>query len=193
MCFQCLLSHAHQTGGRGVYLEAALSAAGALRAVYGNDSVTNFSAAEVGAAVDLAVNDDAGADTGAQCDADRILCTLGCACHILAVCCGVGIVLNESGLAQFGFQILHHGGVVEAQIVGVFDDAGSTVGNAGGAHADPLDLIHGQTSLFGCLTGHLCHICGDLLLRTGQVGLHACLCQDLIALVYHAGNNVCTA
>ena len=54
------LGHANQTGCRGVYLEAALSAAGALRAVYGNDSVTHFCTAEVGATIDLAVNDDAG-------------------------------------------------------------------------------------------------------------------------------------
>ena len=82
---------------------------------------------------------------------------------------------------------------MESQVVGIFDHAGGAVCNARCADADPLDVSHGQTSLFCCLLGNLRHICGDLLFRTGQVCLDACLCQDLIALVDHAGNNVCAA
>ena len=161
MCCQCFLCHTHQTGCGRVYLKAALSAAGTLGAVHRNNRMTDFCAAEVGATVDFAVNDNTGTYACSQGDADCILSALCCAGYIFAVSGSVGIIFNKGRLAQGSFQILHHRGVFKAQVVGIFDDSGSAVCNTRCAYANPLDILHGKAGLFYGLLCHLCHICGN--------------------------------
>ena len=193
MFCQCFLGHPNQTGCRRIHFKATLSAASALRTIYRNYSVTDFSTAEVRAAVNLAVNDDTATNTSAQCNADCILCTLCSTCNIFAVSSCICIVFNECLLAEGIFHILYHRSVDKAQIVGIFDDTSFAVCNTRCTNADPFNLIHSQTGFFGCFLCNLCHICCNFLFRTWQVGLYACLCKNFICFVYHACYDIRTA
>ena len=150
----------------------------------------DFCTGKIGACVDLPVNDDTAPYARAQGDAYGVVCALGSPGNKFAVCGSVCVVLHEYGLVNVLLDVLDHGSVYKAQVVGVLNDPVPAVGNAGGADADPLDLIHGQLCIFHCLDCHFCHIPCDLPIRPGAVGLGACLCQNVVLFVHDTCYNV---
>ena len=68
--------------------------------------VANFAARKVRAAEELVVEDQAGADAGAQRNTDQVALPLPCPAPALPKDEQVGLVLHQDGQAQHGFQVL---------------------------------------------------------------------------------------
>ena len=177
-------------GRRGIDLEAALSAAGTLRAVHIENGVADLCAREIGACIDLAVDDDAAADARAERDADCIDRALCSARDKFAVGCGVRVILNECRSAGRLGDPLDHRDIVEIEVVGIFDDAGRRICDARRTDADPLDLLRRQACLRDRVQRAGGHIRRDLLCGARTVGLARDLFENLIILVYESGDDI---
>ena len=78
--------------------------------------MAHLTGGKVEAAQDLAAQDDAAADAGAQRNNDGILVALGAACDVLAVGGSVGVVLDIDLAAQHGFQVGAEVPVIVAEV-----------------------------------------------------------------------------
>ena len=188
-----LLGQVDQTCRGGIRLPAALSAAAALLAVLDDDHVTQLRAREVGAAVNLAVDDDAAADACAEGDGNGVLRALCGACEVLSQSRRVRVILDEHLFAE---ALVHHLGdlpVVEVKVRGILDDAGLRVHRAGNADTDALHLVHGDARLLARLHRDLRHAVADIALGTGHIGLAGRLGDNLVVFVHHTRDDVGTA
>ena len=155
--------------------------------------MTDLGTGIVRAGVDLAVDDDTAANACSESDADSVLSTLCSAGYELAVCSSISVVLDEYRLVDSLLDILHHRSVLKAQVVGVLDDTCCAVSDSGSTNADPLDIVDSELCVLYSLKSHSCHIVSNFLFGTGAVCLGACLCNDVVLLVYHSGNDISTA
>src|SRR5699024_7778258 len=105
-----------QRAGGSVLLPAAVAAAVALAPALDDDGVAHLPGGKVEAAQDLAAQDDAAADAGAQRDDDGVLVPLGAAGDIFAVGGGVGVVFDIDLAAQQCFHIGAEVPVIIAEI-----------------------------------------------------------------------------
>ena len=180
---------AGQRAGGGVALPAAPASAGALDAVLDNDVVTHFTGGEVEAAQNLAAQDNAAADAGAQSNDDRIVVPLCTARNVLAVGGGVGVVLDIDLAAEQVLEVRAEVPVVIAEVRVEAYEAGGKVHAAGRADADifdvgKIDLIilgHGAAQVGQCLF--------QILRRARQTGGPGQLADDLIIFVDNTGGH----
>ena len=94
----------------------------------------------VGAGEDVAVDDDARADAGAEDDAEHDCCTCRCAVRRFGKREAVGVVADLHLALQQGFEVLQDGLAVEHDRVGVLEAAGCAGERAGRADAERAAL-----------------------------------------------------
>src|SRR6478735_1089253 len=167
----------HQCGAAGVLLEAAVLAAAAEDAVRYDAHVADLRADAVRAAVDLTVQHQPAADTGADGDQQQVLGVVAGAVHELAPRRGVGVVLDHDreldALLELALEVLVAPGDVRCEE----HHRALLVDVAGRTHADRLDRVPGA---------ELGHQAGDRLLDGLGVGrgrLDAELLDDRAVLV----------
>ena len=180
-----LPGHADKACGGGIYLKAALSAAGTLNTAHADDLMTQLRTRMVGACVYLPVDYYAGAHTGAKGDAHSIHRTLCGTCHKFAVGSGIGIVCHVDRLVYLLLYEPSHRHIVEIKVVGVGYGAVFIVRNARCAYAYPFYVVNGYFCFFARHQGYFCHIGAYLLCRAGAVGLYRCLSDNIVVLVHH--------
>ena len=183
------LGLAGQGAGRGVTLPAAFAAAGALDAVLHDDVMAHLTRSKVEAAQDLAAQDDAAADAGAQRDDDGILVALGAACDVLAVGGSVGVVLDIDLAAQHGFQVGAEVPVIVAEVSVEAHKASGEIDAAGGTdthvfYVGEIDLI-----LFGNGAAQVSQGLFQFLGRARQPGGPGGFADDLIVFVHQTGGH----
>ena len=152
--------------------------------------MTQLGACKVGAAVDFAVDDDAAADAGAQCDGNRVFGALGAAREVFTQSRRVCVVFDEHLGVKALLHHLHNLPVVEEQVGGILDHARLGIDRTRNADADALDVVHGQLSLLDRLFGDLRHAVADLAFGTGHCGFAGCARNDFIFLVNNTRHNV---
>ena len=130
---------AHQRRAAGVLLEAAVLAAAAEDAVGHHAHVADLGADAVRAAVDLAVEHQPAADTGADGDQQQVVGVVAGAVTELAPRRGVGVVLDHDrqldALLELALEVL----VAPGDVGREQHDGAGLVDVAGRAHADRLD------------------------------------------------------
>lgn len=141
------LDLAKDGGAAGEGFKAAAIAAAAFGAVDFDDHVANLAGSEVVADVEVAVDDDAAADAGADEDADEVL-GLG---FVFAVegaeGADVAVVADEDGDGEAFLQLFLKRDVFPPGKVGGEDDfAGIGIDGAGRADADGADVLHGEVA-----------------------------------------------
>ena len=184
------LGLADQRRGGSISLPAALTAAGALLAVYHNHHVAALATGAVDTVDDLAVQNDAAAHAGAQGHSHKILRPVAATGKRLTQCGAVGVILykyivNPQALPKH-FPGRH---IVKGQVVGKLDHAVCIAGT-GRAHTHGHQVTHGELGLPHGLAAHLLHIVKNGVGRARRIRLGFCSRDNIILIVHHGGNNI---
>ena len=107
--------HADNACRRCILLKASfLAAAADIRLIIAHLHMSDLTGCPAASRENLSADNDTAADTCAEGDAYCIVRTLCCACHELAVCCCVCVVLNEAGLVDECLHKLYNVEILEA-------------------------------------------------------------------------------
>ncbi len=145
ICWRVGLHPGWHGGARGDCLPASAKAAGAFWAAGGIDYVVaEFGVGVIGAAVEMAVEEDASADAGADCDVDQARLVFACAPGGFSEGGGVGVVfeggLDVEDLLQIRNNVL---ALPAGEEIHVSEFSGEGVDGAGAADADAGDCCVG--------------------------------------------------
>ncbi len=164
----------------------AAAAAATDRAVGVDDDVPDLTGGATRAAVELAVDDDAAADTGADGDEDQVAAAAPRAFMELAIGRQLGIVLEMGGHARGGLEQAGDRDVVPpGQVRGVDEHALHRVGRAGDADASGAKVRCRQPVVAGQLFHHLSQGLDALVGSGHRVGVAMPLVDHLAGFVPH--------
>ena len=155
--------------------------------------MAELSARVVGAGIDLSVDDDTAADSGAEGNGHSVPRSLGRAREELAEGGRVGVVLDLYLLME---AFLHHIGdlpVGEEEVGRGLDDARLGIDRAGHADTDILDVVRGDPGFFDSLKDYRRHRVANLRLGTGNGRFASRLRYYIILLINDSGHDVCAA
>ena len=117
-------------------------------AVAGEANVADFAGGVAGSAIEAAIGDDAGAESGAHGEEDHMADAASCAEAVFGDHAGVGVVLERAGDGEGGLEDGFDGDVVPGGEVGRgLDDAGGGVEGSAGTDADGAEgVLRGEVA-----------------------------------------------
>ena len=156
--------------------------------------MAKLSAREVESGVNLAVNDDAAAQTRAERDHDGILSSLSNARESLSLSSSVSVVFDIHLLAVEESGELSGDGVVsEGDVVGVFDDTSVAVSRTGSSDSGIGDIVEGKTAFGDELSAKSAHVFDDRIAASFGFSGGTAFFYDFVIFVYDTYSDISAA
>ena len=176
-----------------IRLPTAVSSAGTLFTVNFNYHVSELASGAVTADQKLSVVNDTRTDSGSERNRDKVLFSDSGTGKSFAESGTVCVIFKIYVNIKLTFKQLYGRNIVKIKVVGKFNQSFFSVDRTGCSDTDAFNFVNTDSGIFGRTLYTFNNIRKNFFCRTGNIGLRFCTTDDLILIVNHACNDICSA